>query len=102
MAQTPHPTVQQKPPLAEDIRVKDAFADDCAGVAFVHGTIHLTFTSTTADHSRDPAPSKRIVSARLVLTPNAMMELADLLAKMTAALTAQGIIQTATPRGNPT
>lgn len=92
MAQQPRSTAQPKPPLVDDIGVKDAFADDCAGASFVNGNIHLTFTSITADHTRDPAPSKRVVSARLVITPTAMMELADILGRLTAMLKSQGMI----------
>jgi hypothetical protein len=50
-------------PLVEDPTVKDVFAEFCTGLNFVHGNLHITFASVTADHSAPQAPSKRIVSA---------------------------------------
>jgi hypothetical protein len=53
-------------PLVDDPTVKDVFAEFCTGLNFVHGNLHMTFASVTADHSANRASSKRIVSARIV------------------------------------
>jgi hypothetical protein len=95
-------------PLVEDGTVKDAFADFCTGLNFAHGNVHMTFASLTADHSRDDAPSKRVVSARIVMPITGAIELRDLLTELIDALTAQGVIvpelpspTVVTPRGRP-
>ena len=77
--------------------VKDAFAEFCTGLNFVHGNVHMTFASVTADHGSPQAPSKRIVSARIVMPIIGAMELRDLLTKLIDALTAQGVIIPETP-----
>jgi hypothetical protein len=79
-------------PLVDDGAVKDAFADFCTGPNFAHGNVHMTFASLTADHSRDDAPSKRVVSARIVMRITEAIELRDLLTELIDALTAQGVI----------
>jgi hypothetical protein len=86
-------------PLAEDLRVQSIFADFCAGLNVVNGNVHMTFASVVADHSEEPAPSRRIVSARLVLPIAGVVELRDLLGQLLDALAAQGasIPQTSAP-----
>lgn len=79
-------------PLADDGTVKDSFADFCTGLNFAHGNVHMTFASLPADHSRDDAPSKRVVSARIVMPITGAIELRDLLTEIINALTAQGVI----------
>ena len=46
-------------PLIDDPTVKDVFAEFCTGLNFVHGNLHMTFASVTADYSSPEAPSKR-------------------------------------------
>ena len=66
-------------PLVDDVTVKDSFAEFCTGLNFVHGNLHMTFASLTADHSTDQGPSSRIVSARIVMPIIGAIELRDLL-----------------------
>ena len=54
-------------PLVDDIDVKDVFGEFCTGLNFVHGNVHMTFASVTADYSSPRASSKRVVSARIVM-----------------------------------
>jgi hypothetical protein len=84
-------------PLIDDVTLKDAFADFCAGLNFAHGNLHMTFASVTADHSIDDAPPRRIVSARIVMPITGAVELRDLLTQVIDALTAQGVIVPETP-----
>jgi hypothetical protein len=79
-------------PLIDDVTVKDTFADFCTGLNFAHGNLHMTFASVTADHSADQAPTRRIVSARVVMPITGAIELRDLLTQLIDALTAQGVI----------
>ena len=79
-------------PLIDDVTVKDVFTDFCTGLNFVHGNLHMTFASVTADHSADQAPTRRIVSARVVMPITGAIELRDLLTQLIDALTAQGVI----------
>ena len=83
--------------LIDDVSVKDSYADAIAGVAFTNGALHITFASFTADHTKgDPAHLRRIVSARLVLNPPAMLELRDMLNNLVTSLIQQGTL-TPTP-----
>lgn len=95
-------------PLIDDVTVKDSFAEFCTGLNFVHGNVHMTFASVTADHCSHRAPSKRIVSARIVMPIIGAIELKDLLTQLIDALTAQGVIipeppspMMVTPPGRP-
>jgi len=84
-------------PLVDDPTVKDVFAEFCTGLNFVHGNLHMTFASVTADYSSPQAPSKRIVSARIVMPIIGAIELRDLLTQLIDALTEQGVIIPETP-----
>jgi len=64
-------------PLVEDLTVKEALAEFCTGLNFVHGNLHMTFASVTADDSASDALSKRIVSARIVMPIIGAIELRD-------------------------
>jgi hypothetical protein len=79
-------------PLVDDATVKDVFAEFCTGLNFVHGNLHMTFASVTADYSSHQASSKRVVSARIVMPIIGAIELRDLLTQIIDALTAQGVI----------
>ena len=61
------------------VTVKDSFADFCTGINFAHDNLHMTFATLTADHCTDQAPSKPIVSARIVMPIIGAIELGDLL-----------------------
>src|SRR6516165_8747048 len=84
-------------PLVDDLTVKDVFAEFCIGLNFVHGNLHMTFASVTADHSAPQAASKRIISARIVMPIIGAIELRDLLTQLIDALTEQGVIIPETP-----
>jgi hypothetical protein len=74
-------------PIVDDNAVKDSFAEFFTGVNFVHGNLHMTFASVTADHSADKAPLKRVVSARIVMPIIGAIKLRDLLTQLIDALT---------------
>lgn len=77
-------------PLVEDYGVREMFADFCAGLNVVNGNVHMTFASVVADHSEEPAPARRVVSARITLPVAGAVELRDLLIQLMDALAAQG------------
>ena len=79
-------------PLVDDPAVKDVFAEFCTELNFVHGNLHMTFASVTADYSSPQAPSKRMVSARIVMPIIGAIELRDLLTQLIDTLTEQGVI----------
>jgi hypothetical protein len=79
-------------PLIDDTKVKDVFAEFCTGLNFVHGNVHITFASVTADHSSHRASSRRVVSARIVMPIVGAIELRDLLTQLIDALTVQNVI----------
>jgi hypothetical protein len=84
-------------PLVDDPAVKDVFAEFCTWLNFVHGNLHMTFASVTADYSSPQAPSKRVVSARIVMPMIGAIELWDLLTQLIDTLTKQGVIIPETP-----
>ena len=85
-------------PLVEDISVKESFSDSYAGTSFVNGNVHITFTSITDDHTKDPTLSRRIVTARVVMSIAGAIDLRDTLTRLIDMLVAQG---TAIPVPNP-
>jgi hypothetical protein len=76
-------------PLKDDTSVKEVFAEYSAGLNVLNGNVHITFASVVADHSEEPAPSRRIVSARVVMPIAGAAELRDLLAQLLDAMSAQ-------------
>jgi hypothetical protein len=84
-------------PLVDDHTIKEVFAEFCTGLNFVHGNLHMTFASVTADHSAPQAASKRTVSARIVMPIIGAVELRDLLTQLINALTEQGVINPESP-----
>lgn len=79
-------------PLEDNTRVTDAFADVCAGVNVLNGNVHITFASVVADHSEEPEPLRRVVSARVVMPIAGAAELRDLLTQLMDAVAAQGAV----------
>jgi len=51
-------------PLVDDFTVKEAFAEFCAGLNFVHGNLHMTFASLPQITAR---PRHQSGSSRLEL-----------------------------------
>src|SRR6516165_2595152 len=88
-------------PLVDDATVKDVFAEFCTGLNFVHGNLHMTFASVTADYSSHQASSKRVVSARIVMPIIGAIELRDLLTQLIDALTQHGVIISEAPLLTP-
>ena len=78
-------------PLADDLTVRNAFADSCAGLNVLNGNVHMTFASVIADHSQEGVPSRRLVSARVVMPVAGAAELRDLLKQLLEMLAAQGV-----------
>jgi len=77
-------------PLKDDLSVKEVFADQCIGLNVLNGNVHLTFASVIADHSENPAPSQRIITARVVMPAAAIPEMRELLGQMAELLNPDG------------
>jgi hypothetical protein len=76
-------------PLTDDVGVKEVFAEACVGLSVLNGNVHVTFASVIANHSEERAPSRRVVSARVVMPVAGAADLRDLLAQLLDALDAQ-------------
>lgn len=80
-------------PLIDDLNVKDVIAETCVGISMVAGNAHITFASITADYTEGAAPpSRRVVSSRVVMPIQSMVELRDILSRVIDALTDQGLL----------
>ncbi len=93
----PRSTSPQALLLVDDVTIKESFADGCVGINFSNGNFHFTFITLSADHGKNPAPIKRVVSARVVLTLSGTLELRDMLTQLIDMLRKQGTISTAAP-----
>ena len=80
------------PPIIDDRTVKDSFAEECAGIHVAGPNMHLTFVSYTADHTEDPAPTRRVVALRVVIPIPGAIGLRDLLTHVIDTLTQRGAI----------
>ena len=81
-----------KPPLIDDSSVKEAFADDFAGLLGIGPNFHFTF-ATRRPAKPSSAEIARLVTARLVLPLDTMLELYGNLQKAVASLESRGVIK---------
>jgi hypothetical protein len=100
MAQTMAQSDQ--PALFDDASVREVFADTCIGISAAQGNVYITFATLRTDYAQTPNKSVRKISSRLVLPIAAVAELRTLLGQTIEALTAQGVIRSATPATGPT
>lgn len=94
MAQSANPPL---PPLVDDLSVREVFADGCAGATYSNGNLHLTFVTLSGDYAATPAPIRRVVSAKLVMTVAGAIELRDLVTQIIGSLEQRGLITTTPP-----
>jgi hypothetical protein len=91
-------TIQQDNlPIIDDITVKDVVADACVGISMFSGSVRITFAAISVDYTVAAAPSRRVVSARLVMPIRAIAELRDALTQVMDKFTTKRI---ATPDPN--
>ena len=80
------------PPFKDNPDVAEAFGDGLAGLTFTNGVLKLTFTTVRADHTKDPPPNFRAVTARLALPLPTVLDLQLELERMIATLKEKGVI----------
>ena len=74
--------------------ITETFADSLTGLSYDGQTLRIEFAVTTLDEVRPNAPvtGRRFPACRLVLTPNAAVELINRMQQVAAALTQAGIL----------
>lgn len=83
----------KKPPLTDDLSVREMFADDFSGF-LIHGpNFHFTFASFRATED-SPPKMNRVVTARLTLPLEAVLEMHQALTTLIAILEKKGVIKT--------
>lgn len=89
--------IPNQPPLQNDDRVIEFYADAPVGVNFFNGNVHITFMTLRTDHSVEPSPQYRQVTARLVIPLAGAIDLQKSIAQIVSILQAQGVIQPVMP-----
>src|SRR5215470_18878457 len=74
--------------------VTETFADSLSGLVYDGQTLRIEFAVTTLDEMKPNAPvtGRRSPSCRLVLTPNAAVELINRIQQVASALTQAGVL----------
>jgi hypothetical protein len=85
------------PPLHDDDRIMEHYADGPVGGNFLNGNLHIAFFTLRADHTSDPPSQHRQVTLRLVLPLAGMLDLQKNLAGIMSILQQQGTIQPIMP-----
>lgn len=88
---TAKPTVA-KPPVVDDASVKESFADDFVGLYGIGPNFHFTFATRRPSQSNS-AELSRLVTARLVLPLDAILDMYNSLQNAVARLESGGIIK---------
>src|SRR5262245_55599230 len=89
--------IRRPPPLRNDDRALESYADGPVGVNFLNGNLHITFVTLRADHAIEPSPTYRQVTLRLVIPLAAAVDLQNQISRMMALLQRQGVVQPEMP-----
>ncbi len=84
--------------------LSETFADSVRSINYDSQSMRIEFCTTRLDDPKPPNPQTRrqYPSCRLVLTPNAALDLSNKLQNLLAAMENQGIIKRDTPTGKET
>src|ERR1700741_3646985 len=79
--------------------VTETFADSLSGLVYDGQTLRIEFAVTALDEMKPNAPvtGRRFPACRLVLTPNAAVDLINRMQQVAAALTQAGVLKAQTP-----
>ena len=93
MASKPETTekTDQRPPIVDDVAVRETFADDFVGLYGVGPNFHLTFAARRP--VRQEPGAARFVCSRLVLPLEAAVELYGALHNAVANLESRGVVK---------
>jgi len=89
--------IPRLPPLHNDDRVIEHYADAPVGVNFFNGNLHITFMTLRTDHTTEPSPQYRQVTFRLVMPLAGAMDLQKSIGSIISILQSQGVIQPVMP-----
>jgi hypothetical protein len=85
------------PPIRNDDRILENYADTPVGFSFVNGNAHITFATLRMDHSADPPTQYRQVTLRLVIPLAGAIDLQSTIANLLSMLQRQGLVQPIMP-----
>lgn len=89
---TPAPRVAPKPPLEDDVTAKEAFADDFVGLYSIGPNFHFTF-ATRRPAKNGGGGMSRLVTARIVLPLDAVLEMYNSLQAAVRRLESSGVVK---------
>lgn len=84
-----------KPPLEDDITAKEAFADDFVGLYAIGPNFHFTFA--TRRPTKNGGGMSRLVTARVVLPLDAVLEMYNALQTAMSRLESSGVVKRRQP-----
>ena len=85
------------PPVRDDDRILENYADVSIGVSHHNGNLHFTFATTRTDFGTDPALQYRQVTLRRVIPLTGAIDLQNQIAGIRELLQRQGVIQPVMP-----
>ena len=93
------PVTTPKPPVLDDVTVKETFADDFLGVSAVGPNFHLNFGARRPMRgaAADTPKLASFVSARVVVPLEAVMELYAAIGGVVESLEKRGVVRRVTP-----
>jgi hypothetical protein len=90
-------SIPAPPPVRDNSNVTETYVDGPVGVNFYNGNLHITFATMRADHSIEPSPHYREVTARLVMPFAGALDLQNTISSLMTMLQSQGVIQPIMP-----
>jgi hypothetical protein len=93
----PAPQRAAKPPVEDDVSAKEAFADDFVGLYSIGPNFHFTFATRRPGKS---GSMSRLVTARVVLPLDAVLEMYNSLQAAVKQLETSGVVKRRGPGGN--
>jgi hypothetical protein len=70
------PSKPPGPAFLDNPHAPEMLAEGAAGFFLLNGNVHITLTALKVDHSKTPAPVRRVVIGRLVLPSSGAQALA--------------------------
>ena len=93
----PDAPVPAPPPLRDNEDAPEIYADNYVGLTFGSGNLKLTFATTRADHSVNPATNYRKVVLRLTLPVSMLPQLSAQMGHVLKELQNKGFIKAPAP-----
>lgn len=101
MSTVPTLHMQTQPtPLVDDPAVREIYADELVGLSLNNGNVSMTFAVTRADHTKNPAPNFRRVTARVTVPVATLVNVENFLGPILKDMETKGIIKKGPPQLN--